>query len=437
MTDRQLSVFLDGTFVGTAEQNMSGAYCFRYDDEYRSGTRPTPLSLSMPLVQQEHRGRSVHFFLDGLLPDSESARRRWGTQYGVNPGNPFALLRNVGRDAAGAVQILPAGAESTDAAARNGDIEWLSDDEVADIVVDLASHRDDWDPGRSRGLWSLAGAQPKIALHRNEEGRWGIPRDSTPTTHIIKPAIAEFDAHEINETLCIRTASNLGLRASKIEVLELPGARAVVSERYDRVRQEGRWVRRHQEDLCQALAVSPKQKYQTDKGPGVADVARIAHQLPHVEDRRDVGVGFFKGLAFNVLTGSPDAHAKNYSLLLSRDRVILAPLYDIASAAPYVSEERFTSAMSVNKKWRMLDITIEDWEQAGARLGLQRGEAEDMVKQMREGMDSALSQAVDSMPDDARDSAASMAEAISEHTHGRWRPAARSRSGHRSGDLAH
>ena len=46
---------------------------------------------------------------------------------------------------------------------------------------------------------------------------------------------------------------------------------------------------------------------------------------------------FADALAWNWIIGGTDAHAKNYSLLLSGSDVRLAPLYDIASALPYVT----------------------------------------------------------------------------------------------------
>ena len=43
-------------------------------------------------------------------------------------------------------------------------------------------------------------------------------------------------------------------------------------------------------------------------------------------------------LFFNYLIGATDAHAKNHALLhVGRDDVRLAPLYDVASMAPYRS----------------------------------------------------------------------------------------------------
>lgn len=101
--------------------------------------------------------------MDGLLPDNQAVRERWGATYGVSANNPFALLRQVGRDAAGAVQILPAEAASTDAAQHSGDIGWLTDEQFVALIRDLAEHRTDWNPGRYTGRWSLAGAPSKVA----------------------------------------------------------------------------------------------------------------------------------------------------------------------------------------------------------------------------------------------------------------------------------
>ncbi|MBT0768110.1 HipA N-terminal domain-containing protein [Kineosporia sp. J2-2] len=173
---QQLQVFLDGTFIGEVHQSPQGALSFTYDEEYRAAPDTTPLSLSMPLAAGKHTNKVVSAYLDGLLPDSDAARQRWGQQYGANPRNPFSLLRHVGRDAAGAVQIMPPDADASDAAERTGDIEWLSDDDFASLARDLAEHDEDWDPGRFGGRWSLAGAQPKTRCSATPKPEpWAFP----------------------------------------------------------------------------------------------------------------------------------------------------------------------------------------------------------------------------------------------------------------------
>lgn len=422
-SQHRLNAYLDGVPIGSIEQTPQGALSFTYDEVYRADPDSTPLSLSMPLAQARHRNKPVRAYLDGLLPDSQPVRERWSREFNVSANNPFALLRHVGKDAAGAVQILPPDAPASDALVRDGDVEWLSDDDFGAMARDLATHRDDWDPGRFGGRWSLAGAQPKMALHRDADtGRWGIPRDSTPTTHIIKPAIEGFAQHHINEALCLRAASEAGLLAARVDLVEMADIQAVIAHRYDRYQDEtGRWRRAHQEDLCQALAVHPSLKYQSDGGPGIGEISDLLARLPVVD--RDVSIErFLKGLAFNILIGGTDAHAKNYSMVLIGPRAQAAPLYDIASAAPYPQWERLSSPMKIGEHWKLLDVTDADWERVGRRLGVPGDQAVAWVAELREGLPSALTRAAGSLPADARPEAERLAARIVEHVDGTWRP---------------
>lgn len=125
MTDH-LNVYLDGVLAGQLAQASGGALTFSYDDTYTKRHNPTPLSLSMPLSGSRHSNRVVSAWLDGLLPDNLGVREEWGRRFEVSPRNPFALLRHVGRDAAGAVQVLPVDIDPSDAAQGTGNVRRLS-----------------------------------------------------------------------------------------------------------------------------------------------------------------------------------------------------------------------------------------------------------------------------------------------------------------------
>ncbi|TGB44659.1 type II toxin-antitoxin system HipA family toxin [Mycolicibacterium peregrinum] len=422
MADRALRIYLDGIPTGTVTQSAHGALSFTYDDEYAERADPTPLSLSLPVVSNRHRDKAVRSYLEGLLPDSEGARQRWGHEYNVSPNNPFALLAHVGRDAAGAVQILPPEADPSDARARTGDIQWLSETEFAELVQALAAHQSDWDPGRFEGRWSLAGAQPKVALFREpESGRFGIPRDSTPTTVIVKPATAGYARHHINEALCQRAASEAGLLAAESTVMEIGDVQVLTSTRYDRLYDGTTWHRVHQEDICQALSVHPSLKYQSDGGPGVGDIADLLNRLP-IEDRAVNAERFFKSLSYNVLIGGTDAHAKNYSLVLVGSRAQVSPLYDAASAAPYDQRERLYSSMKIGDHWKMLDVTASDWRKVGRRLGIPADQAVAWVDELRGDLPAAFARAAVTLPESVQPEAERMTERIIEHVSGTWKP---------------
>ena len=244
---------------------------------------------------------------------------------------------------------------------------------------------------------------------------WGIPRDSTPTTHIIKPALAGFDDHHLNEVLCQRAAGHLGLPAARSELIELGDVRAIVSTRYDRASgQDGRLHRLHQEDLCQALAVAPSQKYQADGGPGVGKIADLFTRLGPADGRASAR-RFLDALIYNVLIGGTDAHAKNYSLLLAGGRAQLAPLYDLASAVAYPSDRPLESSMTIGNHRVMRQISPSDWAKVGRRLSLGADAALARVTELRDALPGALEASVASLPADTRDRAERLSEQILAH----------------------
>lgn len=65
--------------------------------------------------------------------------------------------------------------------------------------------------------------------------------------------------------------------------------------------------------LCQALGVHPRQKYESDGGPGAqAAVELLRGNSPRAQEDIDTFVG---ALVMSHLLGATDAHAKNYALL--------------------------------------------------------------------------------------------------------------------------
>jgi serine/threonine-protein kinase HipA len=129
--DRRLVVLIGGRRAGVVTMDTAGRFSLTYDEVWRETRSATPLSLSMPLVQREHGDAPVRAFLWGLLPDREQVLERWAQTFHVSAGNPFALLRHVGKDCAGAAQFVTP--ERVDALmAGDGYVGWLDDDEVAE-----------------------------------------------------------------------------------------------------------------------------------------------------------------------------------------------------------------------------------------------------------------------------------------------------------------
>jgi serine/threonine-protein kinase HipA len=92
--------------------------------------------------------------------------------------------------------------------------------------------------------------------------------------------------------------------------------RVVAVERYDRVQIGGRWRRVHQEDLCQAAGVHPLRKYESESGLGAAAAARLILDHCGANGAADVRA-FARAIMLNYLIRGSDAHAQNYSLLIT------------------------------------------------------------------------------------------------------------------------
>jgi serine/threonine-protein kinase HipA len=284
------------------------------------------------------------------------------------------LLEHVGEDCAGAVQFVkPERVDQLLKRSRKPSVSWISDKDLSErmelLVQDAAATR----LGGDTGQFSLAGAQPKLALFREEDsGRWGIPEGRTPTTHILKPSTGSFDGQTENEHFCLQLARHLGFVAANSWVMVSGNIPVIVIERYDRVRTGVQVHRIHQEDMCQALGVPPHRKYQNQGGPSAKQIAELLYTQSS-DPAEDVG-RFADSLILNWLIGGTDGHAKNFSLLLGvNQQVRLAPLYDVASSLPYpqqIQPRKATLALKIGREYRLQRIDRRDWETCARELRL-------------------------------------------------------------------
>jgi serine/threonine-protein kinase HipA len=359
MTD--LVALLDGKEVGRVHKDARGRVTFVYDDQWRNVPEAYPLSLSMPIAAKEHGRSAVEAFLWGLLPDNEQILARWAAKFQVSARNVLALISHVGEDCAGAVQFVTPERLEAIRSGKEDKVEWLDESEVARRLRLLREDHAAWRLPRDTGQFSLAGAQPKTALLLQKD-RWGIPSGRIPTTHILKPPTGHFDGHAENEHVCLMLARNLGLPAAESKVRRFKGEVAIVVERYDRQQKGNDIVRVHQEDICQALGITPTKKYQNEGGPSAANIVDL---LRTYSTDRDTDIEtFVTALGFNWLIAGTDAHAKNYSLLLNGPDVRLAPLYDIASILPYEAVDLHEAklAMKIGGEYKVDLIGLRQWQ---------------------------------------------------------------------------
>lgn len=319
---KSLDVFLRGQRIG--ELKGSGLrLSFQYDRatlaEYGSGS--ILLSLSMPVSRNRLDGPEVYDFFDGLLPEGQ-VRSHIAKENGLSTPDAFGLLRVLGADCAGAVQILPPG----DSPEVPGAAVPMTDHEVTTVVESLPT----WDlPADFLITASLGGVQSKVLLTRQDSG-WAWPGRGAVSTHIIKPEPLESTVPDLltSEDWALKTAAAAGIPAATAHLQMFGSRQAIVVDRYDRAADGGRL---HQEDFTQALALASEAKYEGSPAAPSRLTRLVNAAAPHTRDddafRRDL----LRAVAFNLAIGNGDAHSKNYSLIL-RDggEVLLAPLYDVA-----------------------------------------------------------------------------------------------------------
>jgi len=258
-----------------------------------------------------------------------------------------------------------------------------------------------WRSGRTiPAHFSLAGAQPKTGLYRDEAGaRWGIPKGATPTTHILKPSLGEFDAYQENEHFCLCLAGAAGLPAANSWTESIGGVPTIIVERYDRVRSGDQVIRVHQEDMCQSLARMPDAKYENEGGPSAREILELIRRESSKPDE-DV-LRFVDAQIVNYLIAGTDAHAKNYGFLLAGGRQVrLSRLYDVSSSLPYpndIQPKKARLAMKVGGSYKLWKIGPHQWEKAAVEWGLDRdllfGRIRDLAERIQEAATSVRKEA--------------------------------------------
>jgi serine/threonine-protein kinase HipA len=401
----ELVALLGGIEVGRVLRDKRGRLTLVYDQDWREAADAYPLSLSMPLAAEKHGPAAIEAFLWGLLPDNELVLQRWARKFQVSARSAFALMAHLGEDCAGAVQFVPPERLEELQSGSQDKVEWLDERNIAERLRALREDHAAWRLPRDTGQFSLAGAQPKTALLL-EKDRWGIPCGRIPTTHILKPPTGQFDGHAENEHVCLAVARALGLPAASSQVKKFENEIAIVVERYDRQPSGDDILRVHQEDACQALAVMPTQKYQNEGGPGVSDVLELL-STQSSERQEDMST-FLGAIGFNWLIAGTDAHAKNYSLLITGGpRVRLAPFYDLASILPYDEFDlhKVKLAMKIGGEYELLNIGLRQWQKLAQEIRTDADALTNRLRTMAEQLPDAISQASASAREEGLDTA--------------------------------
>ncbi|MDR3244791.1 MAG: type II toxin-antitoxin system HipA family toxin [Elusimicrobiota bacterium] len=349
--DKKLSVRLFGEEAGILEQDKYGDMSFTYCDNAK-----TAISHSLPLEKKTFTQKECRPYFNGLLPENEYIRKKIAGMFGISANNDFSILKAIGHDCAGALSL-----HNLEEPVKNVDFIQLegitqTEESLAKYIEQLPEKPFFMEMDNDIRL-SLAGIQNKasITLIDNEVC---LPKNNTPSTHILKPLMSKYKDTVLNEYICMSLASTMGINASNVEIRSANNIAYLLIERYDREVKDAKVKRIHQEDFCQALGILSINKYQADGGPGYKQCFELLNitQIP-ATDR----LTLIKMLMFNYLIGNNDAHGKNFSLLYKNKKPILSPAYDLLSTESYPDLTK-KMAMKIGSTYKKEWTNADNWK---------------------------------------------------------------------------
>ncbi|ELY4323417.1 type II toxin-antitoxin system HipA family toxin [Cronobacter turicensis] len=411
----RLALWMNGIPVGYWDKH-NGEDRLAYLPAWPADPQGRPLSLSLPFTpgNQPYRGARVRDYFDNLLPDSENIRRRLAMRYRAQSLEPFDLLAELGRDCVGAIQLLPAD-EAPDGLftirARP-----LSTVDIAAMLRHTAGAFPGQHGGEEALRLSIAGAQEKTALLWHE-GQWCLPEGNTPTTHIFKLPLglvgnmqADMRTSIENEWLCAQLLEAWGIPVARTQMAQFEEQKALIVERFDRrLSGDGQWwLRLPQEDMCQALGVSPLRKYQSDGGPGIGDIMTLLSRSENAQADR---AHFFRTQIIFWILAATDGHAKNFSIAhLPGNQYHLTPLYDVLSAWPVIGPghhqiawQKCKLAMAVrgsSNYYHLSQIRRRHWLRQGELAGLSAAQVNAMIDELIASAPAVIARVADALTPD-------------------------------------
>ncbi|WP_217555373.1 type II toxin-antitoxin system HipA family toxin [Vibrio metschnikovii] len=410
-----LVAYINKTNVGHLTRLADGKLQFCYHEKWLSQPNTYPISLSLPLQIQPHKGDPVANYFENLLPDLTSVRRNLQNRYQTTSTHMFDLLHAIGRDCVGSLSLVPE-TEIVDSLAPTM-LEPLSIDCLYEI---LSAHKHDIPLGMLNELGNfrvtVSGAQEKTTLLKMKNN-WYLPNCNYPSTHILKFPIgfiqqpfATLNMTESveNEYFCIKLAEAVGFKVPHVEILDFDNVKSLAVERFDRVwsTSESVPIRLTQEDMSQAMSLPTNLKYQSDGGIGITEVMQLLNGSTNPQKDRD---DFMRFQVFQWLIGATDGHAKNFSIFIEANGAYrLTPFYDIMSAFPSssgrgINTRKLKLAMSLKStssgnKWHLEKIYPRHFIATAETVGFCTIRMQEILEEFVDTFPNAIEQVVKQLP---------------------------------------
>ena len=335
-------------------QADNGNVLFNYGKSYleRVGGRPA----AMPIYEPELPLRA------GVLPPPEgltlpgcirdAAPDAWGRRVIINKisglkgaGADTAELSELtyllesGSDRIGALDFQRSPSEYVPRSASNVSMEELI--ESAERVERGIPLTPELDQALLYGS-SIGGARPKALIQ--DQGKKHIAKFSSGAD-LYSVVKAEF--------IAMRLAAIAGLNVAPVRLVKAANKDMLLIERFDRERKDGGWSRRAMVSALTLLGLD-------EMMARYASYATLAEMIRHrFTEPRDTLRELFSRLAFNILCGNTDDHARNHAAFWNGASLTLTPAYDICPQGRTGNEASQAMLISGDNRMSQLKSCLE------------------------------------------------------------------------------
>lgn len=363
---------------------------FEYDTSYLESADAQPLSLSLPLRREPFKETQFKPYFEGLIAEG-AARETLAAELQTSESDYLSILELCGRECIGDIVVHEEGKPFV---STPESYEALSKSEFRALFKNDCEMANESIASRL----SLAGTQNKIGLAHlpsaaMDEG-WLRPQGFAGTTHILKTSHL-LDVPEL-EYLCMKTAAQLGIPTAKVALLDF-GKPVLAVERFDRVvkntERNMQVTRLHQEDLAQALGITPGSKYAELSGSTVSRIAELLKR-ESAQPARDI-MSFAQQICFSYLIGNCDSHLKNFSIVYhgeEKPRPSLAPAYDFVSTTYFPRFSR-DMAFTLGGECDIDAISPDNFCTLALQLGISESSLRNLAKPIANKITPALRKA--------------------------------------------
>lgn len=221
---------------------------------------------------------------------------------------------------------------------------------------------------------AVPGVQPKLSLslvndpiQDGNKGRLTVV-GALGGNYIFKPPSDHFPEMPENEHTTMRIAEAFGINVVKSSLIRLQsGELSYITKRIDR---KDTAEKIHMLDMFQITEAFDKYKSSMEK---------IGKALNEYSDNTLLDKVYFLELAiFSFLTGNNDMHLKNFSMINTKNKWILAPAYDLLNVAIVNPDD--TEELALTLEGKKKKIKWENFERLGKILELNDKQIEGIRK---------------------------------------------------------